>query len=766
MANNRTPVHPIPADFAAILHSNFQQLNCLPPFDIDFLDKDKDWYLLCFLREQQRNGHSFEVTFAALSSIVGALSEQSYFYDTFNKNIVFLNQNHHLLGESASNKSSICHEISSALQCVIESFPNRYSSPKTVSNNENYENYDNIHKNKNKNKSYAQEYSLMVSNITEVGLINNLSKINTTLLHSDGDVALNKFGYYDQGRNETAAGVSLFCDASDGIRGGFIRATGISQIIINRPVALLNIFIASTGTKMANMLQRFYELRIQDGIFGRVFFTWCPSISELPMAKPKCYTNVASFSHFANSVAHLFINEFQFRYSAHESDFMNINTEHLEDEERLMQEREKQNVTTPATYGVTLNNNDIRTCDIDGDQDDNDEQTSSFKLLKTFAADWWKSSNSAEDHLKSIRRKVNSMLPKCIWSMKVIRIIFRLMSNNLRYIDQKQGDRSTSNSASIDLSFQQAMETSIKNYLLTECHKIRESKWIIWSNKNDIIVGYNWYLRKMLVVEALLTLKSLRDIVAQRIGTKPIEKNPEEIKLEKAMIKVMNFSVVFFTRQYLTNNKQGAGSGQFSHSYNLKPDQILSPLIENGLLIGGNFIKNGRHRKDNSQYSSYCKQLPSVIQNNPRIKQAFESLGLNMSHYETTFEHQRLPLGMEFTNEAIDFMKNNDGFVQYYHNYYKEDHHFQLFREMVNERILLGEIIRNEGKLHPTDSILINNHQKENIHNKTIFKLNNTPSNSTLVTTHITGTPHRIQTTSEITSESLTGNKLLYTTSN
>ncbi|CAF5055318.1 unnamed protein product, partial [Rotaria sp. Silwood1] len=53
-----------------------------------------------------------------------------------------------------------------------------------------------------------------------------------------------------------------------------------------------------------------------------------------------------------------------------------------------------------------------------------------------------------------------------------------------------------------------------------------------------------------------------------------------------------------------------------------------------------------------------------------------------MSHYETTFEHQRLPLGMEFTNEAIDFMKNNDGFVQYYHNYYKEDHHFQLFREM------------------------------------------------------------------------------------
>jgi hypothetical protein len=68
-----------------------------------------------------------------------------------------------------------------------------------------------------------------------------------------------------------------------------------------------------------------------------------------------------------------------------------------------------------------------------------------------------------------------------------------------------------------------------------------------------------------------------------------------------------------------------------------------------------------------------------------------------MSNYETTFEHQRLPLGMEFTSEAIDFMKKNDEFVQYYHNYYKQDLHFQPFREMVQERIRLGEIIRNEG---------------------------------------------------------------------
>lgn len=90
----------------------------------------------------------------------------------------------------------------------------------------------------------------------------------------------------------------------------------------------------------------------------------------------------------------------------------------------------------------------------------------------------------------------------------------------------------------------------------------------------------------------------------------------------------MNYSVVFFTRTYLTSNKygsgSGSGSGQFRHTSDLKPDQILLPLIENGLLIGGNFIKNTRNRNDELKYSSFYKQLPSVIQNNPRIKREFD----------------------------------------------------------------------------------------------------------------------------------------------
>lgn len=86
----------------------------------------------------------------------------------------------------------------------------------------------------------------------------------------------------------------------------------------------------------------------------------------------------------------------------------------------------------------------------------------------------------------------------------------------------------------------------------------------------------------------------------------------------------MNFPVVFFTRTYLTNKRQGAGSGQFRHSYDVKSDEVLTALIDDGLLIGGNFIKSGRTGKEDLQYSSFCKQLPSTIKNNSRIQQAFE----------------------------------------------------------------------------------------------------------------------------------------------
>jgi len=100
MAYSRSSTNPTSNDFASVLQKNFQQLNNLPPFDINFLDKNDDWYLLCFLHEQERNGHSFEVTFAALNSIVGVLADNSYFYNPVNKNVGFLNQNHHLIGES------------------------------------------------------------------------------------------------------------------------------------------------------------------------------------------------------------------------------------------------------------------------------------------------------------------------------------------------------------------------------------------------------------------------------------------------------------------------------------------------------------------------------------------------------------------------------------------------------------------------------------------------------------------------------------------
>ncbi|CAF1231570.1 unnamed protein product [Adineta steineri] len=201
------------------------------------------------------------------------------------------------------------------------------------------------------------------------------------------------------------------------------------------------------------------------------------------------------------------------------------------------------------------------------------------------------------------------------------------------------------------------------------------------------------------------------------------------------MVKVMEFSVVFFTRQYMTNTTKGEGSGQFSHSYDLKPEEILLPLIENGLIIGGNFIKNGRVPNTGLQYASFCKQLPSVINDNPRIKKSFEDLGLNMEKYQATFEHQRLPLGMIFTDDAINFMKEHGEFVQYYHNYYKKDIIFNSFRQMVDQRVQSGEIVQLEDKPVSNDDVLVMYYQKGNISTDGIFTLSGKYSKRSDLTT-------------------------------
>ncbi|CAF0845475.1 unnamed protein product [Rotaria sp. Silwood1] len=585
---SRSNINPSLSDFASLLQENFHQLNCLPIFDVEFFNKDKDWFLLCFLEEQKRNGFSYEVTLSALNSIVGVLADDCYFHNTSTKGVGFLNQNHHIIGESASNKSAICHELSFALSTVIQLFPERYSVKQEVKSST-----DNIDNNiKIESKHNVQEYSMIVSTCTEVGLINNLSKINTILLHPDGDVALSKLGYYEQGKNETSGGISLFCDASDGIRGVYNRGTGISQIKIARPVALLNMYVASTGTKVAQMLQKFYEDKQQDGVYGRVFYTWCRSISDLPNNRTKSFINIPSYSHFSCAAALLFSNKFEFRYLLDKSDLVHSETDNSEFEDRLLEERQKQGVKTPSTYSVSMNEDDVCTAGISTYDNETDQNMSSFKLHQTLQRDWWKASNTTEPHLKSIHRKVINMLPKCIWSIEIIRILFRLMSKNLNVIDQRQGDRCILKHACIDNKFQDSIKTSIEEFLSKECKRIEEKKWIMWSTNDDVIAGYYWYTRKMLVMDTLLTFKPLSYVIEKRLGKYTTEqKSHEQIKLEKAMAKVMNYSVVFFSRQYLTNKGKGEGSGQFCHSSDLKPEQILTPLIENGLLIGGNFLK-------------------------------------------------------------------------------------------------------------------------------------------------------------------------------
>jgi hypothetical protein len=68
-----------------------------------------------------------------------------------------------------------------------------------------------------------------------------------------------------------------------------------------------------------------------------------------------------------------------------------------------------------------------------------------------------------------------------------------------------------------------------------------------------------------------------------------------------------------------------------------------------------------------------------------------------MITYAASFEHQRLPIGMALTEDAIELFRENSQLIQYYHNYYREEPRFQAFRNMVDENVRSGQIQKNNG---------------------------------------------------------------------
>jgi len=145
-----------------------------------------------------------------------------------------------------------------------------------------------------KTKSNPEEYSMVVSNITEVGWFHNpvasfrwrYTKESTRLSWTRQKWNISRF-------------YSLSCNASDGIYATFIRGTSISQIKMDRPAALSNMFKARTETKSSYMLQQFYETMRLDGVFGCIFFLCCPNISDLSIAETKYLKNATSLPHLA-----------------------------------------------------------------------------------------------------------------------------------------------------------------------------------------------------------------------------------------------------------------------------------------------------------------------------------------------------------------------------------------------------------------------------------------------------------------------------------
>ncbi len=215
-----------------------------------------------------------------------------------------------------SNKSYLANEIIYALKILDDTYPGIYSNRQTSNDTETNEEPP-------KKKQKIDSWSFLVSSITEAALSKYTNYTDVMLINPDGDNALKLLSYYEPNTVNGAPGVSWFCNAYDGIEPGTNRVTGVesSSNERDRP-SKMSIYVASTGKKLSIPIMKMVEETSNDGVHGRVWYTYNNTVRRLPDILIQKQVSLPNFSHIALGCHSFFQNRIiEFRYGLYRSDF-------------------------------------------------------------------------------------------------------------------------------------------------------------------------------------------------------------------------------------------------------------------------------------------------------------------------------------------------------------------------------------------------------------------------------------------------------------
>ena len=160
------------------------------------------------------------------------------------------------------------------------------------------------------------------------------------------------------------------------------------------------------------------------------------------------------------------------------------------------------------------------------------------------------------------------------------------------------------------------------------------------------------------------------------------------------MIKLLRTPVIFFSNNYLCKSITGcAGSGVFKNTTVDVRNNIVQLMVDNGLLLNGHLVSG-------TKGESFVKVTPTNLRQKESAVHLFKKFGsvLTLKMYEKLYDTFGLITMSDgaivtVTDEALNLLKHDDSFVNYYHCLDKDHRIAKMIEQRINAKEI--NLVRN-----------------------------------------------------------------------
>jgi hypothetical protein len=189
--------------------------------------------------------------------------------------------------------------------------------------------------------------------------------------------------------------------------------------------------------------------------------------------------------------------------------------------------RRRQNVNLPEFHGIVMDEQDIvqQPPPVNGNfNEDSMEQVSAFELTKRYIDQIWIESFTFEKHVGEMWRKISYHLPTATATIKVLRILFRMMGEKLLfYMNSQEGSRSYKSKPISDIFITKFNEV-LNEFLEQSTRTIQmDNKKIVvvLFTPDDVETGYSWCRWKLDTTAILFSTNHIQQVVSERLNKVP-----------------------------------------------------------------------------------------------------------------------------------------------------------------------------------------------------------------------------------------------------